>query len=324
MDGIGQIWLFHMAAVYVGFLWDQCIGDPRFLLHPVVLIGRQIAWLEQRLNQGRGRSIKGIGMVFCVVLTAVFVPGILLWGVGQIHPVAQFLLESFWCGQLLACHDLKKESMAVYDALEKDDLSLARTRVSYIVGRDTDELTEEGVLKATVETVAENTSDGVTAPLFYMLLFGCLGGFAYKAVNTMDSMVGYKNERFLEFGRAAAKLDDVCNFLPARLAALLMLAGAVGDHMDRREGWRIFRRDRFLHASPNSAQTEAACAGILGIQLAGPASYFGQKVDKPYIGESHRSIERQDIVRANRLLYRTAWLHMLLALAVQGGIYLLR
>ncbi len=181
----------------------------------------------------------------------------------------------------------------------------ARQAVGRIVGRDTEALTREGVIRAAVETVAENASDGVIAPLFYMMLGGAPLALTYKAVNTMDSMVGYKNERYLHFGRAAAKLDDAANCLPSRIAALLWVAAAALTGNDAKGAWRIWRRDRRNHASPNSAQTESACAGALGVQLAGPATYFGQYYDKPTIGDATRPIEPEDILRANRM--RCAW-----------------
>ena len=204
----------------------------------------------------------------------------------------------------------------VYKALKKDDLEGARYAVSMIVGRDTQVLDATGVAKAAVETVAENTSDGVIAPLIYLAIGGPILGFMYKAINTMDSMVGYKNDKYMYFGRCAAKLDDVVNYIPARISALLMIAVSFlpGKAYDGKGAWRIWRRDRRKHASPNSAQTEAVCAGSLGVQLAGDASYFGKIVKKPTIGDAHRPVEYEDIKRANGLLYRTAILCECLAL----------
>ena len=309
MNSLSYLFL-HMAAVATGFCLDLLIGDPRFLVHPVCLMGRLVAFLERHWNRGGARLQKGILLAAVLPAVSVAVPTGLLWLAFCIHPLCGFVLESFWCGQLLACRDLKVESMAVWEALRADDLVLARKRVARIVGRDTEMLDEAGVIRAAVETVAENTSDGVIAPLFYMAFFGCAGGFFYKAVNTMDSMVGYKNERYLLFGRAAAKLDDIMNFIPARLAGLLMVAAAAFTGMDSAGAWRIFGRDRLCHASPNSAQTEAACAGALGVQLAGNASYFGKVTEKPTIGDESRPVENADIQRANRLLYASAVLMM--------------
>ena len=237
----------------------------------------------------------------------------------KLNPKLGLALETVWCWQALALRGLAQESAAVQRELERGDLPAARKAVGRIVGRDTQELTAEGVTK---ETVAENVSDGVAAPLFYMLLGGAPLALAYKAVNTMDSMVGYKNDRYLYFGRAAAKLDDLANLAPARLAALCWVGAAYLTGQDGRNAWNIWRRDRRNHASPNSAQTESACAGALGVQLAGPASYFGKTVDKPTIGDPKRAVEPADIGRANRMLYGAAGLALgagLLAGALARG-----
>lgn len=217
-----------------------------------------------------------------------------------------FFIESFMCYQILATKSLKVESDRVYTALTKEGIEAGRKAVSMIVGRDTKDLTYEGVTKAAVETVAENTSDGIIAPMFYMMIGGAVLGFTYKAINTMDSMVGYKNEKYLYFGTAAAKLDDAANFIPARLSAYFMIAAAFLYKMDWREALRIYRRDRFNHKSPNAAQTEAVMAGALNVQLAGNAWYFGKLYEKPTIGDSIRPVEIQDIRRSHRLLYGTA------------------
>ena len=197
---------------------------------------------------------------------------------------------------------LRSESETVYQKLTQDTLENARLAVARIVGRDTQALTTEGVTKAAVETVAENFADGVMAPMFYMLIGGAPLAMCYKAINTMDSMVGYKNDRYLHFGRAAAKLDDVANYLPSRLAALLLICSATICGQNASGAYRIWRRDRRNHASPNSAQTEAAVAGALGVQLAGPACYFGKVYDKPTIGDATRAITPQDILTTNKLM----------------------
>ena len=212
--------------------------------------------------------------------------------------------------QLLAAKSLRVESMKVYDALAGGDLAGGRKAVSMIVGRDTQSLDEAGVARAAIETVAENASDGVIAPMLAACIGGPVLGWAYKAVNTMDSMVGYHNDRYEHFGTAAARFDDICNFIPARLSALLMIlaAGVLGPDFNAANAYRIFRRDRYNHKSPNSAQTESVCAGALGIRLAGDASYFGKVVRKPYIGDADRDVEYEDIRRANTLMNTAAWL----------------
>ena len=239
-------------------------------------------------------------------------------GAAALHPLLGLAVQMFWCGQALAAKGLVQESTNVYRELTKPDLPAARIAVSRIVGRDTQALTAEGVTKAAVETVAENASDGVIAPLLYMLLGGAPLALTYKAINTMDSMVGYKNERYLHFGRAAAKLDDIANFLPSRIAALLWVAAAALTGNDARSAWRIWRRDRRNHASPNSAQTESACAGALNVQLAGPAYYFGEYYPKPTIGDAVRPIEPEDIRRADRMMYAESLLALALGLVIRG------
>ena len=253
-----------------------------------------------------------------VVTVSTGVPAVILSVAYKYFWQLGLALESFWCYQILATKSLKVESDRVYIALKNKGLEAGRKAVSMIVGRDTECLDEEGVAKAAIETVAENASDGVIAPMLYLALFGPVGGFFYKAVNTMDSMVGYKNDRYHAFGTAAAMLDDVVNFIPARISAMLMILSCcfLGNEFDQKNAMKIFKRDRYQHASPNSAQTEAACAGALGIRLAGDASYFGRIVKKPYIGDPLRAVETEDIRRANRLLYGMAFFGWGICMAV--------
>ena len=267
-----------------------------------------------------GERWAGAVLVVLTLLVSVGVPALLLFLLSLVHPLLSFLLSCVFCWQLLAAKSLRTESPKVEKALEEEGLEAGRRAVSMIVGRDTQDLTEEGVIKAAVETVAENTSDGVTAPLFYMILAGPLGGFAYKAVNTMDSMVGYKNEKYQYFGTCAARLDDAAGFIPARLSALFMTAAAFLAGYDGRNAWRILKRDRKNHKSPNAAHTEAVMAGALDVQLAGDAWYFGKLVRKPFIGDGIRPIERQDIRRACRLEYATALLQLLVLGALKAAV----
>lgn len=299
--------------VVIGFIMDVLFGDPRWLYHPIRLIGKLIEVLEKGIRfllpkTPKGELAGGGILTLLVMGISTLIPFGILWVLNRYVPVAGFVLGCFWCWQLLAMKSLKSESMKVYAELIKGDLPSARTAVSMIVGRDTESLTKEGVTKAAVETIAENASDGVIAPLFYLAIGGPVLGFWYKSINTMDSMIGYKNDRYLCFGRIAAKLDDVVNWLPARLTALLMIAAAACQGRDVKGAVRVFKRDRFCHASPNSAQTEAVMAGALQIQLAGDAWYFGKKYEKPTIGDPIRNIEDEDIVRANNLLYGTGFL----------------
>lgn len=311
--------IYHLIAFLVGFILDLILGDPYFFPHPIRAIGAGISFMEKRfLANGnlssKAKRARGVLMVFLLLLvTELIVVGLLIGGY-WLHPILGCVLESIMTYQILATKSLRVESMKVYKALNTGTIDEARYAVSMIVGRDTANLDQTGVAKAAVETVAENTSDGVIAPMLYLALGGPALGFFYKAVNTCDSMVGYKNDRFLDFGRFAAKFDDVVNFIPARISAFLMVISCVflGKNYDEKNAWRIFRRDRFNHASPNSAQTESACAGALGVKLAGPASYFGVVHEKPYIGDDLRPVESEDIKRANRLMYMTAFLCMVL------------
>ena len=295
-------------AVVGGFVLDALFGDPAWLPHPVVFMGKAIARLEGFLRPRlpktpKGEVLGGAIVAFCLPVGTLLFAGAVCRGAARLHPLLGLAVQMFWCAQALAARGLVQESTNVYRELVKPDLPAARRAVSRIVGRDTAALTAEGVTKAAVETVAENASDGVIAPLFYMLLGGAPLALTYKAINTMDSMLGYKNEKYLYFGRVPAKLDDAANYLPSRLAALLWVAAAAFTRNDAKGAWKIWRRDRRRHASPNSAQTESACAGALGVQLAGPAYYFGQYYPKLTIGDALRPIEPEDILRANRMMY---------------------
>ena len=295
-------------AVLGGFVLDAIFGDPAWLPHPVVYMGKAISKLEKFLRPRlpktpQGELLGGAIVAFCLPVGTFLLTGLVCWGAARLHPLLGLAVQMFWCGQALAARGLVQESTNVYIELKKPDLPGARKAVSRIVGRDTAELTAEGVTKAAVETVAENASDGVIAPLLYMLIGGAPLALTYKAINTMDSMLGYKNEKYLYFGRVPAKLDDVANYIPSRLAALLWVAAAAFTHNDAKGAWKIWRRDRRRHASPNSAQTESACAGALGVQLAGPAYYFGQYYPKLTIGDALRPIEPEDILRANQMMY---------------------
>ena len=315
------LWQLTLLSVLLGFLIDCAIGDPAWLLHPVVLIGKLISLSEKGLRRvfpktDRGAFQAGLTMAILVPILSAGVSFGILFGLYLLSPWAYFAMSSIMCWQCFAARCLAKEAQKVVKALETDGLEAGRKQVSMLVGRDTDELSEEQVLKATVETVAENASDGVIAPMLFMLLFGAVGGFFYMAINTMDSMVGYKNDRYLYFGRAAAKLDDAANFIPARLSALAMIAASPALKLDGRNAFRIWKRDRRKHASPNSAQTESVAAGALHIELAGPASYFGIRVEKPTLGDGDRPIERADVKRTSGLMYGASILVLLLFEAI--------
>ncbi len=319
--------LDRIIVIVAAFLLDMICGDPHWLWHPVQGIGLIIKYVEAflrsvfRINAEREadkirKRVAGVIMVILVIAISLVPVCLILYLAGRINRYVRLGVEIIICYQMLAARSLCVESMKVYYALHDGTIEDARTAVSMIVGRDTASLNEEGVTKAAVETVAENTSDGVIAPLFYMALFGVYGAFVYKAINTMDSMTGYKNDHYIYFGTCAAKLDDIANFIPARLGALLMVAASYLTGLDGKGAWRIFKRDRYNHASPNSAQSEAVCAGALSVELAGDAYYFGKLYKKKTIGDHIRDICPEDIRRANKLMYVTSILMVVLCIAV--------
>lgn len=327
---------YHIFAFIAGFVLDLLIGDPHFIPHPVRLIGSLISFCDKRLNCDAGYNIsekklnlikykRGMLLAFTVIFATFAMSVIIIVAAYSINLYAGVIVEAVMTWQMLATKCLRVESMRVYDALRTDGVDAGRRAVSMIVGRDTSVLDAAGVTRAAVETIAENTSDGVIAPMLYTAIGGPVLGFVYKAVNTMDSMLGYKNDKYMYFGRFAARLDDVVNFIPARISAYLMIAAAFigGRQFDGKNAYRIFKRDRFNHASPNSAQTESVCAGALRVQLAGDAVYFGKLVKKKYIGDGLREIEYEDIKRANRLMYITAFLCELLSVAVMSLVLIL-
>ena len=308
---------YYAAALMAGFVLDLVFGDPKWMYHPVIFIGKTISFLEKNIRKILPKTptaelIGGGVLVLFTLVVSGGVPWIILYATGLIHPALQWAAGAFMCYQLLAVKCLRDESMKVYNALKSGTIEDGRRAVSMIVGRDTQALDEKGVVKAAVETVAENFSDGVLAPMFYMLIGGPVLMFIYKGINTMDSMVGYKNDRFLYFGRCAAKLDDVANYIPSRIAGLMLILAAYIGPFSGKDAWRIFLRDRRKHASPNSAQTESAAAGALQIQLAGNAYYFGKLHEKQFIGDPIREIEVDDIKRMNNLMYIASTLSVVL------------
>ena len=332
-----HILILDTYAIAAGYILDLLFGDPAGRFHPVCFIGKLISALDSKLyresDPDRRKQNRGVCLTVSVILITVLVTaGILALALaadtalgGKAAGWILYLIPaSLLCDSTLAVRDLRKESMQVASALRKG-LPEARKALSCIVGRDTENLGEDAVIRAAVETVAENTTDGVVAPLFFLFLGGPAAAMAYKAVNTMDSMIGYKNERYLHFGRAAARLDDVLNFIPARIAALLWIIAAGLCREDRKGAWRIWRRDRYKHESPNSAQTESACAGSLQVALAGDASYFGKLKRKPVIGDPVREITPDDIRRANRMMTVTSILAMVAGMLIRVSVlWLLR
>lgn len=303
--------MWSLYALCIGFVIDLIVGDPHSIPHPVIYIGKLISGLEKLVRKIFPRTVKGEnlagGVLWLLVVTiSTAVPALFLWLCYRLNTLLGLVLESILCAQILATKSLKDESMKVCHALQAGNIQKSRYAVSMIVGRDTAELDDKAVARAAVETVAENTSDGIVAPMLFLTLGGAPLGFFYKAVNTMDSMLGYVEMPYKNIGLVPAKMDDVMNYLPSRLSALLMLAAGWFLKLDVKNGWKIFKRDRFNHASPNSAQTESVCAGLLGLRLAGDAWYHGELHKKKYIGDALREIEYGDIPRSCRLLYGTA------------------
>ena len=311
---IGECLYNHMIALFFAIVIDLVTGDPHFLPHPIRWIGKLIAFIERllydRLNRHRRQLFRGAFLWLIVCLLTVAATAAVSYGAYRLNVYAGIATEAVLTAYALAAGSLCKESMKVYHALTLDDIDAARLDLSMIVGRDTDHLDEGAIVRAAVETVAENTSDGVVAPLVFALFLGPVGAFLYKAVNTMDSMIGYRNERYEYFGRFAARADDLFNLIPSRISALFMIAAAFicsifSKHYSSFGAARIWWRDRYKHKSPNSAQTESVCAGALGIRLGGDSTYGGRTVHKPYIGDDTRPVENDDIKRANTLMFVT-------------------
>ena len=315
-----------LEAVLGGFVLDALFGDPAWLPHPVVLMGRCISRLEKFLRARlpgtpQGELLGGAVTAFCLPVGTFLVTSLVCLAAAKLSPWLGLAVQMFWCGQALAARGLAQESTNVYNELVRNDLPAARKAVSRIVGRDTQNLTAEGVTKAAVETVAENASDGVIAPLLYMLIGGAPLALTYKAINTMDSMLGYKTRSIFTLAVQPRSWTTLPTTSPAALPPFLWVAAAAFTGNDAKGAWRIWRRDRRNHASPNSAQTESACAGALGVQLAGPAYYFGEYYPKPTIGDALRPIEPQDILRANRMMYVASGFALAWGAAIRGFLH---
>lgn len=302
--------IHHLIAITLAFLIDSIVGDPPNLPHPVKWMGSCISFLEKRLNKQNYRRAKGIGMVLLLISMVFIMSAILVWVGYHVHLLLGILLESIMIATTIARKSLKEAALEVYQPLSEGNLEQARLKLSYIVGRDTDSLQEGEIVRGTVETVAENTSDGVTAPLFWALIGGAPLALMYRAINTCDSMVGYKNEKYQQFGWASAKLDDLVNLIPSRLTGFLMMIFKP-KFISRRNAWKILFRDARSHPSPNSGWTEAAVAAILGIQLGGVNYYKGLMSNRAKMGEALVPLQKQHILQTNRILTGTSLLFVL-------------
>lgn len=326
---MSHIIILHIIGFSLGVILDLIIGDPYNFPHPIRVIGNLISFLDKHLlKENVNENHRKIPEILSGILVCILVIGLTFSIFLGIMAVSFFLneicfviVEAILTCYILAAKSLCKESMRVYYDLEKDDIEKARISISMIVGRDTKNLTKEAIVKAAVETVAENTSDGVIAPFIYTFIGGPILGFVYKSINTMDSMIGYHSDRYEYFGKAAALLDDIVNFIPARLSAIFMILASFigkifGNDYKTINAIKIWIRDRYNHKSPNSAQTESVAAGALGIKLAGDAYYFGKLVKKPFIGDALRDIAIDDIKSVNRLMFITEGICFLLCILI--------
>ena len=305
----------HLIAITIAIVIDLIIGDPPSWPHPVKWIGTLIAWLDKRLNLGRNRKRKGI-MMLILVLLAVFVPVLFVsWVAYQIHPLVGIIVEGILMATSIAHKSLKDAALEVYDPLQKEDYRNARLKLSYIVGRDTEQLGESEIVRGTVETV-----DGVTAPMFWAWIGGAPFALLYRAINTCDSMVGYKNDKYSEFGWASARMDDVANWIPSRLTGFIMLWANRPQKTKVKKTWNILFRDAKKHPSPNSGWCEAAAAAILGVQLGGVNTYKGIISNRALMGDPLYQLERNDIIKMNLILSRTTFSFLLILWL--GGVFI--
>lgn len=309
-----MIVLFHIISFALGFVMDLILGDPRFLPHPVQFIGALIGKLDNSLYSKKNTLFRGGILCFLVCLISTGITALIVIVGYKISLYVGVIVEAILTWQILATKSLKSHSLRVYDKLQEKDIDAARYAVSMIVGRDTDSLDSKGIIKATIETVAENTSDGIIAPMIYTGIGTPILGMLYKSINTMDSMIGYKNERYILFGRAAAKLDDIVNYLPSRIAAYLMIIATFFSGLNTKGAIKVYARDKDKSESPNASKCESVAAGALNISLLGDAYYFGKLVEKQSIGDDIRPVEKEDIKRINRLMYITSILCFLLIL----------
>jgi adenosylcobinamide-phosphate synthase len=304
--------IYHLTAISIAYFIDRLVGDPPHWPHPVRWIGSLISFLEKHLNHGKNIRLKGVIMLLFVLLLVLFFVTLVVFISYRIHPIAGIIVEGIIIATTIAQKSLKEAALEVHAPLEKGDLEGARIKLSYIVGRDTDSLNESEIARGAIETVAENTSDGVTAPLFWALIGGAPLAMVYRATNTCDSMVGYMNERFKDFGWASAKWDDVMNWIPSRLTGFLMLIGTKPLRIEYPKAWGILFRDAKKHPSPNSGWGEAAVAAILGIQLGGINYYKGIVSNRAKMGDPLIPIQADHILSANNILDKTVFLFLLL------------
>lgn len=317
-----------VLVLIIGFILDMILGDPKKIPHPIVFIGKLISIAEKIIREIlpktiRGERIGGLILWISVVSISTIIPAIVLYGTGLISYGVKEFIEIFWCWQILACKSLKQAAERVKNEIDRDNIEGARKYLSWIVGRDTKDLNYKDIIKAVCETVAENCSDGVIAPMIFIAVGGIPAGFFYKACNTLDSMIGYKNSEYINFGKFSAIIDDIVNYIPARITGVTMCIAANFVGLDGKSAWSIFLRDRKKHVSPNAGNPEAATAGALGVELLGNAVYFGKLYEKEYIGDNERPIEAEDITRTNKLMVATSCLCLFIIISLRLAIFYL-
>lgn len=299
--------MYILISIVIGFFLDLVIGDPKWIYHPIRIIGNGISVGEKIIRKviKKNEILGGILLSFIIIILSTGIPYVILYILGGYKMYLKVIVEAIFIYQIMATKSLKTESMKVYKYLKTNDILSSRKYLSYIVGRDTEGLNKEEIVKATIETIAENTSDGVVAPLFYIFIGGAPLGFLYKAINTLDSMIGYKNEKYFYFGKFAARLDDVVNFIPAIISSYIMIFASFILKFDCKNAFKIYKRDKYNSSSPNSAKTEAVAAGALNIQILGDAYYLGKLIKKKTIGDKNKNVNIEDIILMNKLMYGT-------------------
>ena len=310
--------LIFFIKIWIAYVLDLIFGDPQNVVHPVQVIGKIISAGEKVLLRKKYKFLAGAVLnIFTVSITYT-----LMYLISKSVKISVFfmIIEIYLMYTIFSINSLAREGNRVYRILKEGDIEKARKDLSYLVSRDTETMDEKMIIRSTMETISENTVDGIVAPMFYMFLGGMPLAMAYKAINTLDSMVGYKNEKYMDFGKFSAKVDDVANFIPARITGILIVLASMILGYDYKNSLKIFIRDRKNHSSPNSAHSEASVAGALGVQFGGKVSYFGKEIDKPTIGDKTKEFELEDIRKNIRIMYVTSFLSLVMFSVISVGI----
>ena len=311
--------LIFFIKIWIAYVLDLIFGDPQNVIHPVQVIGKIISTGEKILLRKKYKFLAGAVLnIFTVSITYT-----LMYLISKSVKISVFfmIIEIYLMYTIFSINSLAREGNRVYRILKEGDIEKARKDLSYLVSRDTETMDEKMIIRSTMETISENTVDGIVAPMFYMFLGGMPLAMAYKAINTLDSMVGYKNEKYMDFGKFSAKVDDVANFIPARITGILIVLASMILGYDYKNSLKIFLRDRKNHSSPNSAHSEASVAGALGVQFGGKVSYFGKEIDKPTIGDKTKEFELEDIRKNIRIMYITSFLSLVIFSLIFTGAY---